>query len=123
MSSFTERTKLRVLRVLLTGENKMSIGIVCDRVKWNEKALLKAGKELGISTKLIDAKSYFLDTDKIHPDFETIDVFLIRCVSAIRGQYWTQILESYGKEVVNTYDAYVKCADKLTTTLTLLKIT
>ncbi|MHA2406971.1 MAG: lysine biosynthesis protein LysX [Candidatus Ranarchaeia archaeon] len=99
----------------------MVIGIVYDRVRWNEKALIKEGKNNNIPLKLIDAKGYYLDTKNIHPDFQDVDVFLMRCVSAIRGQYWTQILESYGKTVVNTYDTYIKCVDKLTTTLALIK--
>ncbi len=99
----------------------MLIGIVYDRIRWDEKALIDTAKGKGIPTKLIDAKDYYLNTEEIHPHFEDVDVFLMRCVSALRGQYWTQILESYGKTIVNTYDTYIKCIDKLTTTLALIK--
>ena len=36
----------------------MVIGIVYDRVRWDEKALFQAGKESNIPLKLIDAKGF-----------------------------------------------------------------
>lgn len=98
-----------------------TIGMISDRVRWDEKALIEAAKRKNVKLTLIDGKNIFLEATGDFDRIPEADVYLQRMVSAFKGLYITKILESKGKKVVNSYAVSSVCADKLLTTLALRK--
>ncbi|MFQ6095021.1 MAG: lysine biosynthesis protein LysX [Candidatus Bathyarchaeia archaeon] len=99
------------------------IGIVYDRIRWEEKALIKASKKLGLTPKPVDSKEIYIDTteslDKLRERFGQLAIQ--RCVSYFRGLHTTAVLENAGLSVINSFDVSSICGNKLFTTLALIK--
>ena len=99
------------------------IGIVYDRIRWEEKALIKSSKKLGLSPKLVDSKEIYIDTqenlEKLKRKFGRLAIQ--RCVSYFRGLHATAALENAGLPVINSFDVSWICGNKLFTTLALVK--
>ena len=107
------------------GESEMTIeiGLVYDRIRWEEKQLLKAAQDREIKVKMVDSRK---ESVNLLSNYEEIsetfgDPVLQRCISYFRGLHLTAILESKGVRVVNSFDVSLKCGNKLFTTLTLSK--
>lgn len=100
-----------------------SIGLVFDRVRFEEKAIVEKSKEKGLSIKLSDAKTLCLNINSKDEESKAIfgDVVLQRCISYFRGLHITAFLESKGIDVINPLDVAQICGDKILTTLTLIK--
>jgi len=98
----------------------ISIGIVYDQIRWEEKAIIDTAKAGGIPIKLIDAKRNFFDLTCEREEFLG-DVILQRCVSYFRNLNISAVLEYKGYTVVNSYDVARICGNKLLTTLILSK--
>ncbi|RLG59724.1 lysine biosynthesis protein LysX [Candidatus Geothermarchaeota archaeon] len=94
--------------------------MVCDRINWEEKELIKASKKKGVEMEVLNVKVRRLDkiSDK---NYVNRDLFLQRCISYYRGLYSTAILESKGYIVVNSYRTSSICGNKLLTSLVLRK--
>lgn len=99
----------------------VKIVIVHDRIRYEEKALQKAGFDLGADVSLVDIKNSFIDITEgdVNPEVLKADVILQRCVGHYRALYLTAILESMGIPVINSFQTTLICGDKLLTTLTL----
>jgi len=99
------------------------IGLVYDRIRWEEKALIEAIREKGLTAKIIDSKETYIDTQKdplkIREEFG--QVAIERCVSYFRGLHLSAALEYAGIPVVNPFKVSQICGNKLFTTLTLIK--
>jgi len=100
------------------------IGLVYDRIRWDEKALIRAAAKAGLALKLIDSKNIYLSTSE---DLEKIkdkfgEVVIQRCVSYFRGLHITAILENYGLQVINSFNVSLISGNKLFTTLALSKM-
>lgn len=99
------------------------MGLVYDRIRWEEKALIEASRRLGLDLKPIDSKEIYLstsgDSGGIKEEFG--DLVLQRCISYFRGLHITAILESFGVEVINPFHVSLICGNKLFTTLALVK--
>lgn len=99
------------------------IGLVYDRIRWEEKELIRASKEAGVPLKPVDAKKVYInlfDSAKVLQEvFESI--VLQRCVSYFRALHITAILESMGLAVINPFNVSLTCGNKLFTTLALTK--
>ena len=97
--------------------------MVYDRIRWEEKELIRASKEAGVNLKLIDAKKVYInlteDDEVLEKLFER--VILQRCISYFRGLHMTAILESKGLSVINPFFVSLTCGNKLFTTLALSK--
>lgn len=105
-----------------TGANEVkTIGMICDRVRWDEKALIQAANKKDTKLVVIDGKSIFLEATGDLDNIPKADMYLQRLVSTFKGLYVTKILESKGYPVVNSYAVSSVCADKLLTTLALRK--
>ncbi len=100
-----------------------TIGLVYDRIRWDEKALIRAASKAKVELKLVDPKATFLDTavNKEKTASEYGDVVLQRCVSYFRGLHITAILENSGIRVINPLQVSLICGNKLYTTLALEK--
>jgi len=100
----------------------ISIGLIYDQVRWEEKAIIETIKSRGLPVKLIDAKRTFFDLTCKPEKLEFFgDVILQRCVSYFRNLNTTAILENQGYTVINPYHVSHICGNKLLTTLTLSK--
>ena len=99
------------------------ISLVYDRIRWEEKALIKAARNENVDLKLVDSKGVYIDTlkepSKLKVDFG--EVVIQRCISYFRGLHITATLESKGLYVINPFDVSLVCGNKLFTTLALVK--
>ena len=97
-------------------------GLVSDRIRWDEKALIRAASSAGIDLKIVDPKSIFLSVseglDKLKSLFG--EVVIDRCVSYFRGLHIAAILEKAGLKVINPFQVSLICGNKMFTTLALI---
>ncbi|MGQ9468469.1 MAG: lysine biosynthesis protein LysX [Nitrososphaerales archaeon] len=100
-----------------------SVGLVFDRIRFEEKAIIEKSKKRGLSIKLSDAKSLCLNTKSPDEESKAIfgDLVLQRCISYFRGLHVTAFLESKGIDVINSLNVAQICGDKILTTLALIK--
>ncbi len=100
-----------------------SLGLVYDRIRWDEKALVRAAKKVGIDLGLIDSKTICIETTQGKEELkeEFGHVVIQRCVSYFRGLHITSVLENSGLEVINDFNVSLTCGNKLFTTLALGK--
>jgi len=91
-----------------------------DRLRWEEKELVKAARARGVGLKSVDVKSL-----RLTPSHELAKslgpLALQRCMSHYRGLYLSALLEACGVRVVNSFKATHLCEDKLLTSLALFK--
>lgn len=101
----------------------MKLGLIYDRIRWEEKALANAAEAKGLDTNRIDAKEIYLDTDWSPKETQEKfgDIILQRCISYFRGLHTTAFLESKGLKVINNMDVSLTCGNKLLTTMKLEK--
>ncbi|HIP87999.1 MAG TPA: lysine biosynthesis protein LysX [Anaerolineales bacterium] len=95
----------------------MRVGVVCSRVRVEEKLIFRALRERGIPFERIDPReaTWELGSD----GFAEIDVVLIRCLSHTRAYYLTRWLEGLGVPVVSSHRTVATCGDKLLTSAVL----
>lgn len=99
------------------------IGLVYDRIRWDEKALVRAAKNAGADLKLTDSKNIYIDTGAEPNELKEVfgQVVIQRCVSYFRGLHVTAALENLGLDVINRLDVSLTCGNKLFATLALRK--
>jgi len=97
-------------------------GLVSDRIRWDEKALIHAASSAGIDLKIVDPKSIFLSVseglDKLKSLFG--EVVIDRCISYFRGLHIAAILEKADLKVINPFQVSLICGNKMFTTLALI---
>jgi len=99
---------------------KKLIGILFDRVRWEEKELGRQLEIRGVSYDMIDAKSQVLALD--NSEFSSIpETVLVRCVSFYRGLNVSSVYESHGVQTVNSSKILEVCGNKLLTSQVLAK--
>jgi [lysine-biosynthesis-protein LysW]---L-2-aminoadipate ligase len=99
---------------------RKTVGILFDRVRWEEKELGRQLEIRGVSYDMIDGKSQVLPLDdsklaSLPP------VILGRCVSFYRGLNLSYIYESHGIETINSSRILDVCGNKLLTSQVLAK--
>lgn len=94
----------------------MRIGILCSRVRVEEKLLFTAFENLGFRPERVDER---LITARVGEYLPPYDVILERSVSTSAGLVATQLFEAAGVPTINSYATASTCADKLRTTLAL----
>ena len=94
------------------------ITVLYDTIRWEEKALLEAGKKKNINIRMIDCKKLFLDLDKEKDGYGTV---LQRCVSYYRNVHSTAALEGMGVDVINCLKTGIFAGNKLYTHMLLKK--
>jgi [lysine-biosynthesis-protein LysW]--L-2-aminoadipate ligase len=97
----------------------VEVSIICDKVRFEEKALYEKTQSKGIKSKIVDAKTITIGTYSKTKDFQLGDVILQRSVSYYRGLYLTACLEFLGFEVINRFDVGQTCGNKLITSIKL----
>jgi len=108
-----------------TGANNLmvTIGLIYDRIRWEEKALINASKKAGISLKTVDAKKIYINPSENTKTFQEAfgSIVIQRCIGYFRGLHITAILENAGLTVINSFRTSLTCGNKLFTTLALTK--
>ena len=94
------------------------ITVLYDTIRWEEKALLEAGKKKNINIQMLDCKKLFLDLDKDKDGYGTV---LQRCVSYYRNVHSTAALEGMGVDVINCLKTGIFAGNKLYTHMLLKK--
>lgn len=97
----------------------MRVGIVYDLIRWEEKDLMRAVRELGHEAVPLQVtrEVFWLDRG----DRYDLDLAFQRCVSFYRSIASTIILEEKGIPVVNSSRVLMGCEDKLYTTARLAR--
>ena len=98
----------------------MKISMVYDLVRWEEKALLKAGQDRGMEISMVDVKDMDMDLDAPLPEAYG-SVTLQRCTSYYRGLHSTAYLEYKGQKVINDFNTIDVAGNKMLTSLALVK--
>ena len=94
------------------------VTILYDNIRWEEKALLKAGEEKNINMQMVDCKKLALNLEN---DPENYGVVIQRCVSYYRNLHSTAALEGLGVKVINCLNTGIFAGNKLFTHMLLKK--
>jgi [lysine-biosynthesis-protein LysW]--L-2-aminoadipate ligase len=94
------------------------IGILCSRVRVEEKLLFEELRRRGLDFERIDDGEVVFDLLQPPPAY---DVVLERSVHHSRALYSLRILNDWGVKTVNTYAVAQVCGDKINTTTALIK--
>jgi [lysine-biosynthesis-protein LysW]--L-2-aminoadipate ligase len=94
----------------------MRIGVLCSRIRVEEKLLFEAFEALGVTVTRLDEREIAARVGDYRPE---VDVVLERSISTSAGLVASLLLESAGVRVINSYATASVCADKIRTTLAL----
>ena len=94
------------------------ITILYDTIRWEEKALLEAGRKKNINIQMVDCKNLALDLGKKPEDYGPV---IQRCVSYYRNLHSTAALEGMGVNVINCLNTGIFAGNKLFTHMLLKK--
>ncbi len=95
----------------------MKVGVLCSRIRAEEKLLFDAFHRRGIGFEKIDDREITFDLTAPPPRY---DVVLERCLHHSRALYALRILNQWGVSTVNTYAVALTCGDKINTTTALV---
>lgn len=96
----------------------MKVGILCSRIRVEEKLLFDALERRGVPYDLLDDRELVLD---MGAQGFRYDVILERCINHSRALYALRILEDWGLRCVNSYRVADTCGNKLLTTSALMR--
>lgn len=94
----------------------MKIGVLCSRIRAEEKLLFEAFTRRGLDFDKIDDRELVFEIGTDPPRY---DVVLERCLHHSRALYALRILNQWGVPTVNTYEVALTCGDKINTTTAL----
>jgi [lysine-biosynthesis-protein LysW]--L-2-aminoadipate ligase len=97
----------------------MKIGVLCSRVRVEEKMIFSAFRERGIDFDRIDPRDQTPGLDS--SELGEFNVVLVRCLSHSRAYYLTHWLEEQGVTAVSPHQTVATCGDKMLTTTALEK--
>ena len=95
----------------------MRIGVLCSRVRAEEKLLFTELERRGLAYEKIDDREHIFD---LHQREYPYDVVLERCLQHGRALYMLKVLGDAGVPTVNTYHVAATCGDKFLTTQALI---
>lgn len=96
----------------------MKLGILYERIRKDEKALIKEAESRGHDVVLINDKDIFFKLEKNELD---VDIVLERCISHSRAYYAMKILNEQGIITINSSKSADICGSKFLVTESLLK--
>ncbi|TEU19394.1 MAG: lysine biosynthesis protein LysX [Anaerolineales bacterium] len=97
----------------------MKIGVLCSRVRVEEKMLFAALQERGVDYNRIDPREVVFDLGG--NGLGKYDAVLIRCLSHSQAYYITRWLETVRMPAVSPHRVVATCGDKLLTSAALQK--
>jgi [lysine-biosynthesis-protein LysW]---L-2-aminoadipate ligase len=93
------------------------VGMLCSRIRVEEKVLRDALVRRGMAVEMVDDRELTLTLGEPNPGWDAV---LERSISQTRGLAITRVLESRGVPVINTHAVAATCASKLDTTAALV---
>ncbi|HUW09182.1 MAG TPA: RimK family alpha-L-glutamate ligase [Anaerolineae bacterium] len=97
---------------------KLRAGVLCSRVRLEEKLLLDALRDRGVESERIDVQAIGLE---LPGGLDGYDLILIRCLSHWRALYASKLLAAGGQRILNTHAVIATCGDGLLTSLALFQ--
>jgi [lysine-biosynthesis-protein LysW]--L-2-aminoadipate ligase len=95
------------------------VGVLCSRVRLEEKLIFQALRERDVSFERIDVRALIANLNGSVP--ACCDVILMRCLSSSRALCASRIMHMRGVRTVNAHQAIAVCGDKVLTNLALLE--
>ena len=95
----------------------MRIGVLCSRIRAEEKLLFESFSRRRREFDKVDDREIVFEIGAEPPRY---DVVLERCLHHSRALYALRILNQWGVPTVNTYDVALTCGDKINTTTALV---
>lgn len=98
----------------------MRLGILCSRIRVEEKLIFKALKERGVEYARLDERhlALQLQANGLAKDY---DLMWCRAISHNRALYALSILNGWGIRTVNSWQVVHTCGDKVLTTTALIR--
>ncbi len=96
----------------------MRVGVLCSRIRVEEKLLIQEMEKRRVSMEIIDDRELILE---IRGNGWDHDVILERCINHSRALYALRIFNDWGLSTVNTYEVANICGNKLLTTSALVR--
>jgi [lysine-biosynthesis-protein LysW]--L-2-aminoadipate ligase len=98
----------------------VQIGMLCDRIRPDERMVIEAAKKKNIELIIHNVDEIVFDTfTNSETKFES--VILQRVMSYFKSMHITALLEKADTKVVNSFNAALICGNKLLTSITLSK--
>ncbi|HYS01865.1 MAG TPA: lysine biosynthesis protein LysX [Candidatus Eisenbacteria bacterium] len=94
----------------------MRIGILCSRIRVEEKLLFEAFEHRRLSFDRIDDREVVFNLQQPSLPY---DVVLERCLHHSRALYALKVLNNWGVPTVNRYEVALTCGDKINTSTAL----
>ena len=94
----------------------MKIGVLCSRIRAEEKLLFESFSRRGLDFEKLDDRELVFEIGAEPPRY---DVVLERCLHHSRALYGLRILNQWGVPTVNSYEVALTCGDKINTTTAL----
>ncbi len=98
----------------------MEFSLLYDKIRWEEKSILKAGEDRNIKVNPIDVRTLDMDFETTLPD-DFGRIAIQRSTSYYRGLHSTAFLEYKGLRVVNDLNSTMIAGNKMFTSLALVK--
>ena len=95
------------------------VTVLYDTIRWEEKALLEAGKKNNINIQMVNCKKLAIELEKKPEDY---GIVIQRCVSYYRNLHSTAALEGLGVKVINCLNTGIFAGNKLFTHMLLKKL-
>lgn len=96
----------------------MKVGLLCSRIRVEEKLLITELSERGTDFEIIDDRKIVLEIERNGWDY---DVILERCINHSRALYALRIFNDWGIPTINTYEVANTCGNKLLTSSALVR--
>ena len=96
----------------------MKIGVLCSRIRVEEKLLFEALSKRGLVFDRIDDRELIFDLERAPVAY---DVVLERCLHHSRALYALRLLNDWGVRTVNRYEVALTCGDKINTSAALAR--
>jgi [lysine-biosynthesis-protein LysW]--L-2-aminoadipate ligase len=97
--------------------SQVKIGVLCSRVRVEEKAIFSALRKRGVGFDRLDPRSLAIEIGS--RGLEGYDVVLVRCLSHTRAYYLTHWLRDQGVTAVSDHHVVATCGDKALTSAAL----
>ncbi len=96
----------------------MKIGVLCSRIRVEEKLLLEEMTRRGLDYDLLDDRDIVFDIQKKQNSYSVI---LERCINHSRALFSLLLFRDWDIPTVNTYEVAENCGNKLLTTSALVR--
>jgi [lysine-biosynthesis-protein LysW]--L-2-aminoadipate ligase len=99
----------------------MRVGVLCSRIRVEEKLLFQEMRDRGIDFEKIDDREVVFNLNNELLPVHRYDIILERSINHSRALYALQIFNDWGIKTINSADVARICGDKFLTTQALVK--